>query len=165
MNDAAIFIAFVSMTDTVFARLGGHVDPAIIGADAHPFRLDSDDERWCTVLALTEVEPMIGEFRGFLIKANAIALAIGVVLGAAVAKLVGAVADDVLMPIIGLVLPGGNWREARIVLSSTTDAAGKVTENAILYGHLLGALIDFLIVAFVIFLVVKWLIKEELPPA
>ena len=106
---------------------------------------------------------MLGEFRGFLIKANAIALAIGVVLGAAVARLVGAVADDVLMPIIGLVLPGGNWRAARIVLSSSTDATGKVTENAILYGHLLGAVIDFMIVAFVIFLVMKWLIKEELP--
>jgi large conductance mechanosensitive channel len=104
---------------------------------------------------------MITEFRAFLIKANAIALAIGVVLGAAVAKLVGAVADDVLMPIIGLVLPGGNWREARIVMSSSTDAAGKVTENAILYGHLIGALLDFVIVAFVVFLVMKWLIKEE----
>jgi len=107
---------------------------------------------------------MLNEFRGFLIKANAIALAIGVVLGAAVARLVGAVADDVLMPIIGLVLPGGNWRAARIVLSSTTDATGKVTENAILYGHLLGAVIDFMIVAFVVFLVMKWLIKEEVAP-
>src|SRR5687768_18565293 len=106
---------------------------------------------------------MLNEFRGFLIKANAIALAIGVVLGAAVARLVGAVADDVLMPLIGVFLPGGNWREARIVLSSSTDAAGKITENAILYGHLIGALLDFVIVAFVVFLVMKWLIKEELP--
>jgi large conductance mechanosensitive channel len=108
---------------------------------------------------------MLSEFRAFLIKANAIALAIGVVLGAAVAKLVASVADDVLMPIIGLVLPGGNWRSARLVLSTTTDAAGKVTENAILYGHLLGALIDFIIVALVVFLVMKWLIKEEVPAA
>ncbi len=106
---------------------------------------------------------MITEFRAFLIKANAIALAIGVVLGAAVARLVGAVADDVLMPLIGLLLPGGNWRAARVVLSTSTDATGKVTENAILYGHLIGALLDFVIVAFVVFLVMKWLIKEELP--
>lgn len=106
---------------------------------------------------------MLTDFRAFLIKANAIALAIAVVLGAAVAKLVGAVADDVLMPLIGLVLPGGNWREARIVLSSTTDAAGKVTENAILYGHLIGALLDFIIVALVVYLAMKWLIKEEIP--
>lgn len=108
---------------------------------------------------------MITEFRAFLIKANAIALAIGVVLGTAVARLVGAVADDVLMPIIGVLLPGGNWREARIVLSSSADAAGKVTENAILYGHLIGAVLDFVIVAFVVFLVMKWLIKEEVPAA
>lgn len=106
---------------------------------------------------------MLTEFRAFLIKANAIALAIGVVLGAAVARLVGAVADDVIMPIIGVVLPGGNWRAARVVLTSSTDATGKVTENAILYGHLLGALIDFTIVALVVFLVMKWLIKEEIP--
>ena len=108
---------------------------------------------------------MLTEFRAFLIKANAIALAIGVVLGAAVAKLVSAVADDVLMPLIGLALPGGSWRSARVVLSSTTDAAGKVTENAILYGHLIGALLDFVIVAFVVFLVMKWLIREEIPAA
>lgn len=108
---------------------------------------------------------MLNDFRAFLIKANAIALAIGVVLGAAVARLVGAVADDVLMPFIGLLLPGGNWRAARWVLSSSTDAAGKVTENAILYGHLIGALLDFVIVAFVVFLVMKWLIKEEIPAA
>jgi large conductance mechanosensitive channel len=108
---------------------------------------------------------MISEFREFLIKANAIALAIGVVLGAAVAKLVASVSDDVLMPIIGLLLPGGDWRSARIVLSTTTDATGKVTESAILYGHLIGALLDFVIVAFVVFLVMKWLIKEEVPAA
>ena len=108
---------------------------------------------------------MLSEFRAFLIKANAIALAIGVVLGVAVGRVVAAVADDVLMPIIGLLLPGGNWRAARIVLSSSTDATGKVTENAILYGHLIGVLLDFVIVAFVVFLVMKWLIKEEVPAA
>ena len=104
---------------------------------------------------------MLTEFRGFLTKSNALALAIGVVIGAAVAKLVSAIADDVLMPLIALVLPGGNWREARVVLSRTTDASGTVVENAILYGHLLGALLDFLIIAFVVFLVAKWIIKEE----
>ena len=108
---------------------------------------------------------MLNEFRAFLIKANAIALAIGVVLGAAVAKLVGALADDVLMPIVGLLLPGGDWRTARVVLSTSTDAAGKVTESAILYGHLIGAALDFLIVALVVFFAMKWLIKEELPAA
>jgi len=109
---------------------------------------------------------MLSEFRGFLTKTNALALAVGVIIGAAVSKVVSAVADDVLMPIVGVVLPGGDWRQAKIVLERTTDAAGKVTENAILYGHLLGALLDFLIISFVLFLIVRLLIKPvPAPPA
>ena len=109
---------------------------------------------------------MLSEFRGFLTKTNALALAVGVIIGAAVSNVVSAVADDVLMPIVGVVLPGGDWRQAKIVLERTTDAAGKVTENAILYGHLLGALLDFLIISFVLFLIVRWLIRPiPLPPA
>jgi large conductance mechanosensitive channel len=102
---------------------------------------------------------MIAEFRGFLTKTNALALAVGVIIGAAVGNVVSALAADVLMPVIGLVLPGGDWRQAKFVLSSTTDAAGKVSENAILYGHFLGTFMDFLIISFVVFLIVKALVK------
>jgi large conductance mechanosensitive channel len=106
---------------------------------------------------------MIAEFRGFLTKTNALALAIGVIIGAAVSNIVSGLAADVLMPVIGLLLPAGDWRQAKHVLRSTTDAAGKVTENAILYGHFLGTVIDFLLIAFVVFLIVKALVKP--PPA
>jgi large conductance mechanosensitive channel len=102
---------------------------------------------------------MIGEFRGFLTKTNALALAVGVIIGAAVGSVVSAVSADVLMPLISLALPGGAWREAKIVLSSTTDATGKVVENAILYGHLLGVFIDFIVISFVLFLIVRTLVK------
>ena len=102
---------------------------------------------------------MIAEFRGFLTKTNALALAVGVIIGAAVGNVVSALAADILMPVIGLVLPGGSWREARVVLRTATDAAGKVTENAILYGHFIGTVIDFLIVSLVIFFIVKALVK------
>jgi large conductance mechanosensitive channel len=102
---------------------------------------------------------MVAEFRGFLTKTNALALAVGVIIGAAVSSVVTGLANDILMPVIGLVLPSGAWRDARIVLKTTTDAAGKTTENAILYGHFLGAVIDFLIISFVVFLLVKWLMK------
>jgi large conductance mechanosensitive channel len=102
---------------------------------------------------------MIAEFRGFLTKTNALALAVGVIIGAAVGNVVSALAADILMPIVGLFLPGGNWREARIVLRTATDAAGKVTENAILYGHFIGTVIDFLIVSLVVFFIVKALVK------
>jgi large conductance mechanosensitive channel len=102
---------------------------------------------------------MIAEFRGFLTKTNALALAIGVIIGAAVGNVVSSLAADILMPIIGLALPGGDWREAKIVLATTKDAAGKVTQSAILYGHFFGVLIDFIIISFVVFLIVKTLVK------
>ncbi len=109
---------------------------------------------------------MIAEFRAFLTKTNALALAVGVIIGAAVASVVSAVSSDVLMPIIGLFLPGGNWREAKVVLATTTNASGKITENAILYGHFLGTVVDFIIVALVVFLIVKALVKPApTPPA
>jgi large conductance mechanosensitive channel len=109
---------------------------------------------------------MIAEFRGFLTKTNALALAIGVIIGAAVGGVVSALAADILMPIISRVLPGGDWRQAKIVLNTATDAAGKTTENAILYGHFLGTVIDFIVISFVVFLIVKTLVKPvPAPPA
>lgn len=102
---------------------------------------------------------MIAEFRGFLTKTNALALAVGVIIGAAVGNVVSSVASDILMPVVGLILPGGGWREAKVVLTSTTDASGKVVENAILYGRFLGAVIDFIIISFVVFMITKALIK------
>lgn len=93
---------------------------------------------------------MVSEFRQFITKSNALALAVGVIIGAATTKLVSAIADDVLMPIIGVVMPGGEWRNAKYVLRG---------ENAILYGHLLGAVLDFLIIAWIVFLLTKWLLR------
>ena len=88
---------------------------------------------------------MFKDFKEFLLKQHAIALAIGVIIGAGIGKLVAAVADDVINPVIGLLLPAGDWRNAKIVLSHATDAAGKVTENAIAYGDLIGRVVDFMI--------------------
>jgi large conductance mechanosensitive channel len=108
---------------------------------------------------------MLSEFRGFLTKTNALALAVGVIIGAAVGNVVSSLVADILMPVIGVVLPGGGWREAKIVLESTTDAAGKVTENAIFYGRFLGIVLDFVIVAFVVFLITRMLLKPIPTPA
>jgi len=96
------------------------------------------------------------DFREFLLKQNALALAVGVVIGAAVGKVVSAIVDDVIMPIVGLLLPGGEWRNWELPISH--DASGKVT-NAIKYGDLLGRFVDFFIIAVVIFLVTKALLK------
>jgi len=93
---------------------------------------------------------MIAEYRAFLTKTNALALAVGVIIGAAVGNIVSALSSDVLMPVIGLFLPGGDWREAKIVLSQS---------NAIHYGHFIGAIIDFLVISLVLFLIVRALLK------
>jgi large conductance mechanosensitive channel len=109
---------------------------------------------------------MVREFKEFLVKQNALALAVAVIIGAAIGKVVSSIVDDVINPILGLALPGGSWREAKIVLTRTTDATGKVVENAIQYGHLLGAIVDFVIIGLVIFMIIKYALpKPEAAPA
>lgn len=107
---------------------------------------------------------MLQEFKAFLTKSNALALAVGVIIGAATGKVVSAVVDDLLMPLIGMALPAGDWREAKIVLKTVTDAQGKVTVNAIQYGHFIGTVIDFVFIAFVVFLITKALLKPAPAP-
>jgi large conductance mechanosensitive channel len=88
----------------------------------------------------------VKEFRDFLLKQNALALAIGVIIGAAVGKVVSGIVDDIIMPLIGVALPGGDWRNAQIQLSA---------QSAIKYGDLLGRLVDFVMVAAVVFFLAK----------
>lgn len=108
--------------------------------------------------------PVVRDFKSFLTKTNALALAVGVIIGAATGKVVSGVVDDVLMPIVGLVLPKGDWREAKIVLSTGVNAKGETTENAIRYGHLIGTFVDFFFVALVVFLITKALLREKPKP-
>jgi large conductance mechanosensitive channel len=102
---------------------------------------------------------MLNEFKKFLLQTNALALAVGVIIGGAVGKVVSSLVADILMPIISLAIPGGSWREAKWVLSSTTDAAGKTVENAVTIGAFLGTLVDFVIIAACVFLITKALIR------
>jgi large conductance mechanosensitive channel len=103
---------------------------------------------------------VLKDFKAFLLKQNALALAIGVIIGAAVGKVVSSIAEDVLNPVIGLILPGGDWRNAKIILSRGMDAAGKPTESGITYGHLIGSIVDFVIIAFVVYLITKALLPK-----
>ncbi len=103
------------------------------------------------------------EFKEFLLKTNALALAVGVIIGAAVGKVVSSIVSDLLMPVIGLLVPGGAWREAAIVMTRKPDGspAAQIT-----YGAFIGNVIDFIIIAFVIFLITKALLKPApAPPA
>ena len=108
---------------------------------------------------------MIRDFRDFLFKQNALALAVGVIIGAAIGRVVQSVVSDLLMPVIGLGMPGGDWRSARLVLSETVGKDGQPVVNAINYGAFVGAVIDFAIVAFVVFMILRVAIKPEVPAA
>lgn len=99
------------------------------------------------------------EFRDFLFKQNALALAVGVIIGAAAGRVVTSVVSDLLMPVISLVMPHGDWQAAKIVLGQTVGPDGKPVVNSINYGAFLGTVIDFVIVAFAVFLIVRAFIK------
>ena len=101
---------------------------------------------------------MFKEFRKFLLQTNALALAVGVIIGAAVGKVVSSLVADILMPVIGLELPNGAWREAKIVLSTKPDGT---VASAITYGNFFGNVIDFVMIALVVFLITRSLLKPK----
>jgi large conductance mechanosensitive channel len=108
---------------------------------------------------------MLRDFRDFLLKQNALALAVGVIIGAAIGRVVQSIVNDLLMPVIGMGMPGGDWRAARIVLSETVGKDGQPVVSAINYGTFLGTVIDFVIVAFVVFMILRVAVKPDAPAA
>jgi large conductance mechanosensitive channel len=104
---------------------------------------------------------MLSEFIAFLRKTNALALAVAVIIGAAIGKVVTSVVSDLLMPLIGLWLGGGDWRAWQIPLKTAPD--GKVL-SAVGIGNFLGALVDFVIIAFFVFLIARAFLAEPAPP-
>ena len=95
---------------------------------------------------------MFKEFKEFISRGNVIDLAIGVIIGGAFGAIVKSLVSDILMPVVGLILGRVNFDELRIVLK---EAQGKTPELAIKYGLFIQSAINFVIIAFVIFLVVK----------
>lgn len=101
---------------------------------------------------------MLSEFKAFISRGNVVDLATAVVIGAAFGKIVTALVDGIVMPIVSLVTGGtsvADWKY--VVTPAQVDAAGKeiAAEVAFKYGAVLQTLIDFVLIAFVIFLVLK----------
>ena len=115
---------------------------------------------------------MLREFREFIARGNVVDLAVGVIIGAAFGKIITSLVDQVIMPVIGLITAGVDFAQLKIVLKAA-DVAAKKPEVAILYGAFLNTIIQFLIVAFVIFLIVKGInslkreeaVEPSTPPA
>jgi large conductance mechanosensitive channel len=103
---------------------------------------------------------MIKGFKEFLLKNNVFALAVAVIIGGAIGKVVSSLAADIIMPLISPLIPGGNWRTATIALGTKTGADGKEIVNTINIGTFFGSVIDFLIIALVIYMMTKAFIKE-----
>src|SRR5437899_5860186 len=105
---------------------------------------------------------MLGDFRKFLLQTNALALAVGVIIGGAVGKVVSSLVSDVLMPVIGQMIPGGEWRDLKLALPVRLDGT---PVNSITYGAFLGAVVDFVIIAAAVFLITKAFLKPASAPA
>jgi large conductance mechanosensitive channel len=103
---------------------------------------------------------MLNEFRAFLLKTNALALAIGVIIGAALGTVVNSLVNDIIMPPIGYVLGGVDFSSIRTVLKASADPAQEV---AIRWGVFINAVIAFIVIAFVVFWISRTFIKEEAP--
>ena len=97
---------------------------------------------------------IIKEFREFIARGNVVDLAVGVIIGAAFGKIVTSLVEQVIMPPVGLVLGRVDFSQLKIVLQPANPAT-KAAEVAIVYGAFFNTLIQFLIVAMVVFLLVK----------
>ncbi|MCB1588359.1 MAG: large-conductance mechanosensitive channel protein MscL [Xanthomonadales bacterium] len=114
----------------------------------------------------------MSEFKEFAMRGNVVDLAVGVVIGAAFGKIVSSLVDGIIMPVIGLLVGGVDFSELKLVLKDAVLAAdGSVAEAAVTlnYGAFAQTILDFIIIAFAIFLVIKAMNsakrKEEAAPA
>ena len=109
---------------------------------------------------------MMKEFKEFAIKGNVMDMAVGIVIGAAFGKIVGSLVTDVIMPPIGILLGAVDFSNLSFVLKEATETAEAVTLN---YGVFINTVVEFIIIAFAIFIVIKGINsakkKEEEKPA
>jgi large conductance mechanosensitive channel len=109
---------------------------------------------------------MMSEFKSFAMRGNVVDMAVGIVIGGAFGKIVSSFVADVLMPPIGMLMGGVDFKDLSVVIQ---EAAGDVAAVTINYGAFIQTVVDFIIIAFAIFMVIKAMnkmkIKEEEAPA
>ncbi len=103
---------------------------------------------------------MIQEFKTFAMKGNVVDLAVGVIIGAAFGKIVSAMVEQIFMPVLGLVVGGMDFSQMKFVMKA---AEGAQPEVAIGYGMFVQAVINFLIIAWALFMVIKAMNKLNKP--
>lgn len=118
------------------------------------------------------VMSMLKEFKEFAMRGNVVDMAVGIIIGGAFGKIVSSVVADVIMPPIGLLLGGVKFTDLKVILQEPVlDAAGAVTTAAVSinYGNFIQVTVDFIIIAFAIFMMIKAMNsmkkKQEAVPA
>ena len=104
------------------------------------------------------------EFTAFAVKGNAMALAVGTIIGAAFSTITKSLTDDVIMPIVAIFMGGIDFSELKLTLprlfgEAPVDEAGNAIANTLNYGNFISAVINFVILAFVVFMIVKFINK------
>jgi len=112
------------------------------------------------------VGSLLEEFKNFAFKCNVVDLAIGVIIGAAFGGIIKSLVDNIVMPLVSLVLPGEKGSESwHIILASHMDGDKQVIDKSISYGKFLADLLNFFVVALVLFICIKkflgWLMKAK----
>ena len=106
----------------------------------------------------------VDEFITFAVKGNAMALAVGTIIGAAFSTITKSLTDDVIMPIVAIFMGGIDFSELKLTLprlfgEAPVDEAGNAIANTLNYGNFISAVINFVILAFVVFMFVKFVTK------
>ena len=97
---------------------------------------------------------ILKEFKDFAVKGNAVDMAVGVIIGAAFGKIVSSIVDDLIMPPIGWLIGGVNFKDLKVTLPSMDLGIEKMAPATINYGNFIQTLLDFVIVAFCVFMLV-----------
>ncbi|HJX58108.1 MAG TPA: large conductance mechanosensitive channel protein MscL [Thiobacillus sp.] len=117
---------------------------------------------------------IVSEFKAFAVKGNAMDLAVGVIIGAAFGKIVDSIVKDLIMPIVGAVFGGFDFSNLFVALGTVPEGAAMTLDGlreanvpVFAYGNFITILINFIILAFIVFIIVKQLnrLKKEAPPA
>ncbi len=103
-----------------------------------------------------EKKGFIQEFKTFISRGNVVDMAVGVIIGSAFTKIVNSLVNDVVMPVLGVITGGVNFADLKYVITPGTE---EVAEVAIKYGQFIQNIIDFLLIAFVVFVMVKMINK------
>lgn len=101
---------------------------------------------------------LVKEFKAFAMRGNVVDMAVGIIIGGAFGKIVSSVVSDVILPPIGLLLGGVKFTDLKIIMKDPImDAAGVITTQAVSinYGNFIQTTVDFLIIAFAIFMMIK----------